>query len=145
MADLSHLPEDAQEALLADQGIMDTFGLSVLSIADGVCELACTVPDVLINAKGYAHGSIAFAAMDTACAYALRSLSVSGVTTHGDTHFVRGAASGDRLYVRVEVISRSRRTATLRGETFLEPDPSLADGERTLIAHGSFAFQLRPK
>ena len=139
MADLSDLSEETRTALAADQGIMDTFGLSVLSIADGVCELSCVVPDNLINAKGFAHGSIAFAVMDTACAYALRSLGVSGVTTHGDTHFVRGAGSGDRLYVRVEVISRSRRTATLRGETFLDPE----QGERALSAHGSFAFQLR--
>lgn len=139
MADLAHLPEELQAALKADQGILNTFGLSVVSVADGVCELECVVPDNLINAGGFAHGSIAFATMDTACAYALRSLGVSGVTTHGDTHFVRGAAAGDRLHVRVEVISRSRRTATLRGETYLCP----AEGDRQLSAHGSFAFQLR--
>lgn len=139
MADLSHLPQETRDALIADQGIFDTFGLTVLSIADGVCELSCLVPETLINAKGFAHGSIAFAVMDTACAYALRSVGVSGVTTHGDTHFVRGAGAGDRLYVRVEVISRSRRIATLRGETFLDP----ADGERQLSAHGSYSFQLR--
>lgn len=139
MSDLSRLNEETREALAADQGIMDTFGLSVISIADGVCELSCCVPDKLINAKGFAHGSIAFAAMDTACAYALRSLGVSGVTTHGDTHFVQGAGAGDRIFVRVEVVSRSRRTATLRGETFLESE----EGERRLSAHGSFAFQLR--
>ena len=139
MADLPQLNEETRAALAADQGIIDTFGLTVIEIADGVCELACEVPDNLINAKGFAHGSIAFAVMDTACAYALRSLGVSGVTTHGDTHFVRGAGAGDRLYVRVEVISRTKRTATLRGETYLDP----VGGERQLSAHGSFAFQLR--
>ena len=140
MADLSHLPQETRDALTADQGIFDTFGLTVLSIADGVSELSCLVPETLINAKGFAHGSIAFAVMDTACAYALRSVGVSGVTTHGDTHFVRGAGAGDRLYVRVEVISRSKRIATLRGETFLDPEA----GERQLSAHGSYSFQLRP-
>ena len=140
MADLSHLPQETRDALTADQGIFDTFGLTVLSIADGVSELSCLVPETLINAKGLAHGASAFAVMDTACAYALRSVGVSGVTTHGDTHFVRGAGAGDRLYVRVEVISRSKRIATLRGETFLDPEA----GERQLSAHGSYSFQLRP-
>lgn len=128
-------------ALAADQGILDTFGCTVVTISEGVCELSCVVPDSLINARGYAHGSIAFAVMDTACAYALRSSGGGGVTIHGDTHFVRGAGRGDQLFVRVEVVTRTRSIATLRGETFL-----LEDGERKLAAHGSFVFKLmRPQ
>jgi uncharacterized protein (TIGR00369 family) len=139
MVDLDTLSAEIQNGLIADQGIMDTFGLEMLTIDQGVCEINCDVPGALINAKGFAHGSIAFAVMDTACAYALRSVGVSGVTIHGDTHFVRGAGAGDRLFARVEIVSRSRRVATLRGETFLVG----TDGERQLSAHGSFVFQLR--
>ena len=138
MADLKHLNEETRAALEADHGILQTFGLEVINIADGVCELDCTVPPNLVNAAGFAHGSIAFSVMDTACAYALRSVGTRGVTVHGDTHFVKGAAGGDQLYVRVEIVSRSRRVATLRGETY-----KVEDEERVLIAHGSFVFQLR--
>lgn len=141
MVDLESLSEEIQNGLVADQGIMDTFGLEMVTIDQGVCELTCDVPDTLINAKGFAHGSIAFAVMDTACAYALRSAGVSGVTIHGDTHFVRGAGAGDRLFARVEIVSRSHRLATLRGETFLVGP----DDEKQLSAHGSFVFKLRPQ
>jgi uncharacterized protein (TIGR00369 family) len=137
MVDLSQLSEEMQAALAADQGILDTFGCAVVTLSEGVCELACRVPDNLINARGFAHGSIAFAIMDTACAYALRSSGGGGVTIHGDTHFVRGAGQGDELFARVEVVTRTRSIATLRGETFL-----VEDGERKLAAHGSFVFKL---
>ena len=138
MVDLDALSQETKDALVADQGILDTFGCTVVTIANGVCELACQVPDTLINARGYAHGSIAFAIMDTACAYALRSSGGGGVTVHGDTHFVKAAGQGDELFARVEVVTRTRSIATLRGETYL-----INDGRRELAAHGSFVFKLR--
>ncbi len=139
MANLDHLSAETRKALAADQGILDTFGVTVESIGDGRCELICRVPENLINAGGFAHGSIAFAVMDTACAYAIRSAGVSGVTIHGDTHFVRGAAAGDKLLAQVEIVNIGRRVATLRGETYICAD----NGDRKLAAHGAFVFQLR--
>ena len=109
-----------------------------LSAQDGVCELECTVPPQLVNAGGFAHGSIPFALMDTACAYALRSAGVRGVTVHGDTNFVRGGQAGSVFVGRVEVSSVTRRVATLRGTVHVR------DGdELVLAAHGSFVFQLK--
>ncbi len=48
------------------------------------------------------------------------------------------AAGGSTLRGRVAVLSRTKRTATLRGEVYLDED-----GEQRLAAHGSFVFQLR--
>ncbi len=130
--------DDLKEVLALDQGILDTFGMRVLSAEDGICELECTVPAQLVNAGGFAHGSIPFAVMDTACAYALRSAGVSGVTVHGDTNFVRGGRAGSVFVGRVEVASLTRRVATLRGTVHLREGAT-----QVLAAHGSFVFQLR--
>ena len=111
--------------------------MTVEAAHEGVCRLRATVPASLVNAAGFAHGGVAFALLDTACAYALGSLETRGVTINANTTFVKGAAAGSELEAVVNVVSRSRRVATLRGEVFL-----LDDGERVLAAHGSFVFQL---
>ena len=111
--------------------------MSVETAHAGVCRLRANVPASLVNAAGFAHGGVAFALLDTACAYALGSLEARGVTINANTTFVKGAAAGSELEAVVSVVSRSRRVATLRGEVFL-----LEDGESVLAAHGSFVFQL---
>ena len=125
-------------ALEADKGILETFGITVDAALDGACRLRSTVPASLVNAAGFAHGGLAFALLDTACAYALGSLETRGVTVNANTTFVKGAAAGDELEADVSVVSRGRRVATLRGEVFLKDN----GGERILAAHGSFVFQL---
>ena len=135
MADLIH-PRVAL-ALDADQGIVDTFGTTVLEARDGVCRLRLEVPEHLVNAAGFGHGSLAFAILDTGCAYALGSLECRGVTVNANMTYVRGAEAGACLEAEVSVVSRSRRLATLRGEAYL-----VASGERQLAAHGTFVFQL---
>ncbi len=137
MAD-QNIPPDLAEVLNQDSGIFDVFGMSVDSAEDGVCRLRCVVPDTLVNAGGFAHGSIAFSLMDTAAAYAIRSLGTRGVTSNANVTYVRGGQGGSKMHARVEVISRTRRVASLRGEVYVEED-----GEDFLAAHGSFVFQLR--
>lgn len=124
-------------AIEADRGILNTFGMDVRYARDGRCEITSEVPAQLVNAAGFAHGSVAFSLLDTACAYALGSLEVRGVTVNANTTYVAGAAAGQSLTAVVTVVSRTRRTASLRGEVYLQ------EGEaRTLAAHGSFVFQL---
>lgn len=124
-------------ALEKDQGILQAFGMSLQQAADGVCEFSAIVPDTLVNAAGFAHGSIAFALLDTACAYALSSTGVRGVTVNANTSYIKAAQAGSQLRASVQVVSRSRRMATLRGEVYLVDEP-----EPVLAAHGSFVFQL---
>jgi len=121
----------------ADRGIMERFGMSVTLAMDGACEIVAVVPQDLVNASGFAHGGFAFSIMDTASAYALSSTEVRGVTISANTTYVKGAAAGSRLYGRVEIASRTRRVATLRGEVYLE-----SKGGRELAAHGTFVFHL---
>lgn len=135
---MSVIHPGAAEAIEADAGILQAFGMRVQHAAEGVCELTVQVPTALINAGGYAHGSISYSMMDTAAAYALRSLERRGVTSQGSISYVRGAGAGSELLGRVTVASLTRRVATLRGEVMV------VDGDETLLAaHGSFVFQLR--
>lgn len=127
----------ARSAIAADSGILKTFGMTVRSAQAGVCEVLATVPDTLVNAGGFAHGSIAFSLMDTACAYALGSLEVRGVTVNANTSYVKRVEAGAQLTAKVSVLSRSRRVATLTGQVFVE-----TDNGRELVAHGSFTFAL---
>lgn len=127
----------ARSAIAADSGILKTFGMTVRSAQAGVCEALATVPDTLVNAGGFAHGSIAFSLMDTACAYALGSLEVRGVTVNANTSYVKRVEAGAQLTAKVSVLSRSRRVATLTGQVFVE-----TDNGRELVAHGSFTFAL---
>lgn len=127
----------ARSAIAADSGILKTFGMTVRSAQAGVCEALATVPDTLVNAGGFAHGSIAFSLMDTACAYALGSLEVRGVTVNANTSYVKRVEAGAQLTAKVSVLSRSRRVATLTGQVFVE-----SDNGRELVAHGSFTFAL---
>ncbi len=135
MADLIH--PRVRKVLETDQGILDAFGMEVLEAQEGRCRMRLEVPAHLVNASGFAHGSIAFSILDTGCAYALGSLEVRGVTINANTTFVRGAQAGSELQAEIVVVSQSKRLATLRGEMFL-----VDGGERTLAAHGTFVFQL---
>ncbi|MGI9324447.1 MAG: PaaI family thioesterase [Pseudomonadales bacterium] len=138
MTDLiSDIPPRVAAVVAQDQSILDVFGMRVMSAQDGACEINCVVPETLINAAGFAHGSIAFSLMDTACAYALGSLDIRGVTLNGNTTYVRGAQAGSTLRARVSVVSRTRRIVSLRGEVFVE-----SDAGSELAAHGTFVFQL---
>lgn len=134
----SQLSEHVVDAIADDQGILDAFGMKVVSAAEGQCEIHCLVPQSLVNAGGFAHGSIAFSLIDTAAAYAIRSTGSRGVTSTANITYVKGAVGGDCLEAQVIVLSQTRRVASLRGEVYL-----LKNGERMLAAHGSLVFQLR--
>ena len=138
MADsISDISPIVAEAMTKDQGILDNFGMSVVRARHGVAEISCVVPTTLVNAAGFAHGSMVYALMDTACAYAIGSLELQGVTVNGNTTYVKGAQSGSALTARVSVVSRTRRIASLRAEITVG-----TAGGSELTAHGSFVFQL---
>jgi len=132
--------DNVLEHIANDQAILKHFGLTVESAQDGVCVIVSRVVPALVNSAGFAHGGLAYAMMDTACAYALRSLNLSGVTTNGNVHYVRGGGLDDVMRAQVDVVSRSRRLASLRGEVWVTPANA---NEPVLAAHGSYTFALR--
>jgi uncharacterized protein (TIGR00369 family) len=87
-----------------------------------------------INAAGYTHGSVAYAVMDSACAYASASLQKLAVTVNGNVTYTRGTQEGARLNVRAQLLSQSKRVMTFNTQ--------ITDERERLIAHGSFVFQI---
>lgn len=135
---MGQIPADVQAVLADDDEIFRAFGMQLEKASAGVSVISCTVPGSLVNAGGFAHGSIAFALMDTAAAYAVHSTGARGVTSNANITYVKGAQGGSKLTAEVSIISRTRRVASLRGEVYLD-----TDGERVLAAHGTFLFQLQ--
>ena len=105
-----------------------------LSAQDGDCELHLVVDQGWINAAGYTHGSVAYAVMDSACAYASASLQKLAVTVNGNVTYTRGTQEGARLNVRAQLLSQSKRVMTFNAQ--------IVDERERLIAHGSFVFQI---
>ena len=124
----------AQQLIQGDTTIRENFGIEVLSADAGNAELALAVTDAWVNAAGFTHGSVAYAMMDSACAYACASLDVLGLTTSGNVTYVRGSQAGIRLRATAKVVSQSRRVMTFTTE--------VVDDQQRLLAHGSFVFQL---
>ncbi|MDA8953615.1 PaaI family thioesterase [Pseudomonadales bacterium] len=127
----------AQQLIQGDTTIRENFGIEVLSADAGNAELVLVVTDAWVNAAGFTHGSVAYAMMDSACAYACASLDVLGLTTSGNVTYVRGSQAGVRLRATAKVVSQSRRVMTFTTE--------VVDDQQRLLAHGSFVFQLVEK
>ena len=124
----------AAELIQGDANIHSNFGIEVLSAQQGRCELATLVSSRWVNAAGLTHGRVAYAMMDSACAYACASLDVLGLTTSGNVTYVRGSTAGSRIRATAKVVSQSRRVMTFTTQVI--------DEENQLLAHGSFVFQL---
>lgn len=129
--------QQMQPVLQADQGILDAFGMHVDTLVEGRCEFSAQVPETLVNARGFAHGAISFALMDTAAAYVLRTVEAGGVTTNANVTYVRGAGAGDALRGEVTVMHAGQRTASVRGQVEVQ-----VKGTWKLAAHGVFSFQV---
>jgi len=126
-----------QQLIKNDKAIRENFGIEVISVQEGSALLELTVVKAWVNAAGFTHGSVAYAMMDSACAYACASLDVLGLTTSGNVTYVRGSEAGARLRATAKVVSQSRRVMTFTSE--------VVDDQERLLAHGSFVFQLVEK
>ena len=125
----------AQQLILSDEAIRQRFGFEVLEAANGVCQLRGEVDPGWLNGAGFIHGSVCYALMDTACAYACASRQVLGVTTNGNITYVKGASGNSTLLTQATVVSHSKRVMSLTAQVH--------DDAGALLAHGSFLFQLR--
>jgi uncharacterized protein (TIGR00369 family) len=131
---MSSINASAQELIQSDLSVQERFGISVHTAAQGECWLSATIDEGWLNGAGFLHGSVAYALMDSASAYACASQGVRGVTTNGNITYVKGANAGAELFASAEVVSQSRRVMSLKAEVM--------DHQGQLLAHGTFLFQL---
>lgn len=131
---MSSINAGAQQLIHSDFSVQERFGISVHGAAEGKCRLSAMIDEGWLNGAGFLHGSVAFALMDSACAYACASCDVRGVTTNGNITYVKGAKVGAELFASAEVVSQSRRVMSLKAEVM--------DYQGQMLAHGTFLFQL---
>ncbi len=124
----------AQKVLDGDAQIRASYGMVVTRAQAGGCDLHLIVDQDWINAAGYTHGSVAYAVMDSACAYASASLQKLAVTVNGNVTYTRGTQQGAKLFVSAELLSQSKRVMTFNSR--------IVDAQQRLVAHGSFVFQI---
>lgn len=132
---MSAIVPSAQELIDSDKSIQEHFSIQVHHAANGECRLSAKVDRVWLNGAGFVHGSVAYALMDSASAYACASKGVRGLTINGTVTYVRGSQAEAELVATAKVLNQSRRVMSLGAEV------TNAQGE--LLAHGSFLFQLR--
>ena len=77
----------AAKVMEGDGSVRSKYGFSVKKASDGKCEIEMNVLSDWINAAGYTHGSVAYAIMDSACAYASASLNKLAVTINGNINY----------------------------------------------------------
>ena len=97
----------AQRLIDSDDSVRKRFGFEVVSAADGACQLKAAIDSGWLNGAGFIHGSVCYALMDSACAYACASRQVLGVTTNGN---ITCLASGTWRYDQWQHYLRQRRS-----------------------------------
>lgn len=112
----------------------------VIDRGEGWATARLALGDRHLNPNGIAHGSVAFALMDTAMGAAVMGVVDEGnicATIEVHTRFHRGATSGE-LVAEAKVLTAGRRVVHLEAKTH--------DGDGRLIASatGSFAVIALP-
>ncbi|WP_372839836.1 PaaI family thioesterase [Phaeovulum sp.] len=112
--------------------MMRTIGAEVMSVGDGVCELAAPLLPTMGQQHGAGHAGVTFALGDTAAGYAALTLIEPGreVMTAEMKINLLAPALGVRLIARGRVVRPGRRLVVVTAEVEAEA----ADGARKLIA-----------
>lgn len=134
--DIDGGPHTLPAAPLADQPLLEHFGMTFVEAANGRAVIRAAATEGMVNAQGLVHGGLAFVMADTACAYALRSIGPPGVTHNANMTYLVGAKAGMELEAIAEVVKAGRQIASLTAQ--------VRAGER-LIAHGMFNFIRRAR
>lgn len=106
------LAKACADAMWADDHASRALGMRIVDVAPGRATVAMPVRPDMVNGHGTAHGGFAFAAADSAFAFACNSRNVASVAYHCDITFLAPAAAGDELVAVAEERSLVGRTGT---------------------------------
>lgn len=115
----------------ARQGLMTTFGATVVRVEQGLVELAAPLTPASSQQHGAGHAGLTFALADSAAGYASLTLMPAGreVMTAEAKINLLAPALGESLLARGKVVKAGRRLTVAQAEVF-----ALRDGQETLIA-----------
>lgn len=104
----------------ARQGLMRAFGVELLRVEPGLCELRAPFSERLAQQHGYFHGAIIGAILDSAGGYAALSLQARGsevLTTEFKLNFLE-PADGEDLIARGTVLKPGGRLIVTEAKAF---------------------------
>lgn len=115
----------------AKQGLMETLGASLLSVAPGRVEIAIRPAPAISQQHGFVHAGAVGAIADTAAGYAALSLMPPdrGVLTAEFKINLVAPAAGDRIVARGKVVKAGRTLTLAQAEVF-----AINGGTEKLIA-----------
>ncbi len=119
-------------ASFARQSMMQTLGAEIVTVDDGVCELAAPLLPAMGQQHGAGHAGVTFALGDTAAGYAALTLIAPEreVMTAEMKINLLAPAVGVRLIARGRVVRPGRRLVVVTAEVEAEA----VDGARKLVA-----------
>ena len=113
---------DAIAASFARQGLMQTFGASLVRVERGEVELAMPWSDGVTQQHGFFHGGVVGALADSACGYAALSMvgeGEAGLTAEYKINLL-SPARGERLIAVGRVLKPGRTLIVAQGDVFTE-------------------------
>jgi len=115
----------------AKQGLMNTIGATLESVAPGDVTIALRPAAAIAQQHGFVHAGAVSAIADTAAGYAALSLmpATAGVLTTEFKINLLSPAEGDRIIARGKVIKSGRTLTVAQSEVFAE-----SDGHSKLVA-----------
>lgn len=126
----THYKEKVRDSF-SRQGVMNTIGVSVVSIEPGEVELEFSHSAALTQQHGFIHAGIVTTVMDSACGYAAYTLmpeNASVLTIEFKTNLL-APAQGSKFFAVGKVKKPGRTISVCEGELF-----SLTEGEKKLVA-----------
>lgn len=122
---------DAIATSFAQQGLMGTFGATLVRVQRGEVEIAMPWSPAVTQQHGFFHGGVVGALADTACGYAALSLvgeGEAGLTAEYKINLL-SPAKGERLMAVGRVLKPGRTLIVAQGDVFSE-----TGGERKAVA-----------
>jgi uncharacterized protein (TIGR00369 family) len=111
---------DAVTESFARQGLMRAFGVELIRVEPGLCELRAPFSERLAQQHGYFHGAIVGAVLDSAGGYAALSLQPPGsevLTTEFKLNFLE-PADGEDLIARGTVLKPGGRLIVTESKAY---------------------------
>ena len=102
------------DAMLAKDAMSQWLGIVIDEIDIGICRLHFDVREEMLNGFDILHGGVAFAAADSAFAFACNTHGRLTLALDAHISFVRSAKAGDRLFVEAREIHLGRKTGFYR-------------------------------
>jgi len=120
---MTHVPRNPDweariRANFAAQGMMRTFGATIVSAAPGEIVLACPITETIMQHHGFAHAGASWTLADNAAGFAAQSLMAAneGVLTVEMKINLLAPADGERLIATGRVERAGRRLTVVRAD-----------------------------